>query len=159
MEKFTLYYDFAKMRYLQTFQQNRDFDIKASGMLALAVTLAGIAAVVVKDVPMNPKDRIACEILIAIISFLAGYVAVVACSVRALSLRPWLFPDAADLSEKIETMKNKVAVEWTADALRDTDAHNMKITSEKARWVNAGLIALVFLVIPIGFLAVRIYLA
>ena len=159
MNKFTLYYDFAKMRYLQTFQQNRDLDIKASGMLALAVTLAGIAAVVIKDVPMNPKDGVACEVLIAMMVLLAGYVTTVACSIRALTLKIWHLPDTADLAENIDSLNDQGVSKRTADGLRDADAHNINVLARKGKWLNGGLIGLVFLVVPIGFLAVRIYLA
>lgn len=160
LDKFSLYYDFAKMRYLQTFQQNRDFDIKASGMLALAVTLVGIAAVVIKDIPMNLKDEIVCEVLIATIILLAAFITTVVCSFKALALREWEVPDTADLAKELNSFNDQEdAMQWTADGLQDADAHNMKVVARKGEWLNSGLIGLVILVFPIGFLAVRIYLS
>ena len=133
MSKQEIYLQIVRSQHEENYRRGRGFDARAATVLGLAATLAGIAAIVLKDFsgprPLSP-ETIA---ILAAFALAAG--AAMRCSLRALSPRGWLGIDFKGLSERLQEIDPARGAEWVGDQFRETVEYNEAVLTAKGRSV------------------------
>ncbi len=169
MDKYNLYYQVALMEYQATCHRKRDINLRAFGILALAVVLAGIACVVFSDYLTRWPNITALgqelvrggnwtgDIIIAVGLFVLAFAATFGCAVKTLSIGHGNGAiDVNALSQHVgeDSWDPGALTQWVGDNFRIGYNHNIEELALKARWQIVSIWMLVAVVASLGFLAI-----
>lgn len=155
MDKHELYYEVARIKYQETYQRNRDFDVKAMGLLTLSVALVGVAGIVVRA-SGTPSEPVLTGFAVSLAAALMiAWAVTFSCALRTLFLRNWAAqPELNAFVEYIdsEDYDDDQMLRWAADQFKNANNQNREVLNEKARWlmvgqVTAGLLVVCFVVL------------
>ena len=159
MHKHELYYRIAHSQLQEQDQRIRDFDFKAAGVLGLAFTLAGIAAVILKDFTGDDPKEITCWTVAAVIIFSGAFFSCVLCALLALRQRDWYGePKLVDLAKKVENCDDAAVFTWTGDWIKCSVDGNQPTFDTKSGWLGRSLRALGALICALVFLVLSTFL-
>ena len=156
MDKAELYYQVAHSHLQEQDQRNRDFDMKAIGVIGVSATLAGIAAIVLKDFSGASTDLSTLPIALTIfvgITFLAAF------CFGLNTVRPGKWrrdPNLNDFASHLPDYADDVLIEWAGDQFRNAVEKNDAALKMKATSVLCAIIALFFLAAALIALAVSV---
>ena len=143
MERNELYYRVAQSHLLDQDERNRQLEFKASGVIGLAVALAGVAVVVIKDFSQSPDSPSVGAVTVAA-AFVITFVFSVALAVRASRVYTWRRdPDLRSFAQHLsDDYDDSKLVEWVGDQFANSVEHNENLIERKADTMNKAIVAL-----------------
>ena len=136
MTKAELYYQIALAQYQEQHRRSAGFDARAGSMMAVAATLTGIGAVILKSFSgqtIVPPGAIVVTVLLGI-----SFLGVALYAINGMRPRAWsIDPNPKDLAKHLDSSDYKEAglTEWVGDQLATSVAHNEKLLRVKGKAV------------------------
>lgn len=159
MSKYELYYQTALAQYQRQFGQSTGFDARATAMLAVAATLAGIGAVILKDF----SGQATFSVWTAVVTGLVAITFIVAAgsAISGLRPRPWhVSPNPNVLAEHLHSPEYEESglTEWVGDELARSVAQNAKVIMAKGKAVStaAGCVAVMTVLVIVLAVVVNV---
>ncbi len=153
MDKYELYYDYAKLTKEEQESSRRHFDMMATAMLAIAGALIG--AVAFGSFKHHFIERPHYLFIGALICFAACAISAIA----ALWLRKWkinpLLNDLQTYTMSEEYTDNELLL-WSAKQISDVEPDNAKVLNSKAKWLRICYISFALEAVILGILIITI---
>ena len=118
MSKCELYYQTALAQYQRQFRQSTGFDARATAMPAVAATLAGIGAVILKDLSGQSTFSARTAVVTGLVAI--TFVVAAGSAIYGLWPRPWsVSPNPNVLAEHLHSpeYEERGLTEWSGDEL------------------------------------------
>lgn len=158
MDRHDLFFQVALHKRQESFQRNRDIDIKASALLGFTLAAAGVLALMVANRTelMNFRE-LPDDVWAALLVFAISFVCACYTGWAALRLRTWdAQPSVKELAKHVTdpNLNDLKLIHWTARSYLTGDEANKKALRGKGRAYNAQLTASVLLVVALGYVAI-----
>ncbi len=156
MDKTELYLHIAHEKFSEQYRRGRAFDARAGAVLGVAPTLAGIAAIVLKD--FSGQQSLSGADIVATIVLGAAMVGAMLCAL--LVLKPqnqWRHdPDLKVFGDNLGRFTDDEVVEWAGEFTRDAVEVNNGLLTAKGRRLVAAVWFLVAMAAALVTLAVLV---
>ena len=158
MTKEDLYYQIALAQYQEQYRRSAGFDARAGSMLAVAATLAGIGAVILKDFSGQSTLSLWTGSVTALLA--GAFIAAAGCAIRGLWPRQWrVNPTPSGLAVHLhspEEYEEAGLTEWIGDELAESVDFNNKLLMAKGRAVRASAVYVGIMAVLVIGLAVAV---
>ena len=155
MSKAEIYLQVTQAQHEENYRRGRGFDARAAAVLGLTATLAGIAAIILKDFSGPRPPSLPTITVLTAFALAAG--AAMWCSLRALRPSGWLGIDHRKLSEHLQDLEVACAAKWVGDQFCEAVEHNERLLTAKARsvigacrWLFGAVVLVVALAVTVN---------
>ena len=155
MSKADLYYQIALAQYQEQHRRSAGSDARAAAMMAVAATLAGIGAVILKDFTGRSTLSFWTSATTALLAF--AFIGAAGSAIAGLRPRRWsVSPVPRTLASHLHSPDYEEAglTEWVGDGLATSVAHNEVLLVAKARAVIAAAVCVGAMTVLVIALAV-----
>ena len=160
MDRHKLFLQVALNKYQESYQRNRDFDIKASALMGIALASAGVLALMFANrTELQDMQALPTNVWYALLVFSAAFACVCVSGWVALRLRTWdAQPNQHELLKNVsDTSLNTIKLtHWVARSYLEADKHNRRTLRNKGRAYNSQLTALILVVATLGYIALNL---
>ena len=157
MDRHELFLQVALNKYQESYQRNRDFDIKASALMGIVLATAGVLALMFANrEELQDLQALPTNIWYALVVFSTAFVFACALGWDALRLRTWDGqPNRDELLKHIsdaglDTIK---LTHWVARSYLKADKDNRHALRKKGRAFNSQLTATMLVVATLCYIA------
>lgn len=154
MTKAELYYQIALAQFQEQHRRSAGFDARAGSIMAVAATLAGIGAVILKSFSGQTTVPPGAIVVTALLGL--SFLGVALHGIKGMRPQAWsISPDPNDLAKHLHSPDYEEAglTEWIGDRLAESVTHNEKLLRAKGEaviWATRCVVAMAALLLVLA---------